>query len=144
RYEKRTCRVISDLRYLPDVKDWKGVKSLVCISSVRETPKKKSTENRYYITSLNPDAKILAACIRKHWTVENQLHWSLDVAFNEDKCRIRNKNAAANFAATRRFSLGLLKNANLSKVGIKNQRLQAAWDDNFLEKLFGYLKQTTN
>ena len=55
--------------------------------------------------------------------------------------KIKDKNAAANFAATRRFALGLLKNAKLSKVGIKNQRLQAAWDDNFLEKLFLFFQQ---
>lgn len=140
RYEKRTCRIISDLKYLPDAGDWKGLKSLVCIDSVRILNKKTSIEQRYYLSSLEPDAKMLARCIRKHWTVENELHWSLDVAFNEDKCRIKDKNAAANFAATRRFSLGLLKNAKLSKVGIKNQRLQAAWDDGFLEKLFLFFK----
>lgn len=136
RYEKRTCRIISDLKYLPDVKEWKNLRSLICIESVRNVNEKISTEKRYYVSSLEPNAKILAQCIRKHWTVENELHWSLDVAFNEDKCKIKDKNAAANFAATRRFALGLLKNAKLSKVGIKNQRLQAAWDDNFLEKLF--------
>lgn len=136
RYEKRTCRIISDLKYLPDIKGWKNLKSLICIESTRTINNKTSIEKRYYISSLLPNAKILAHCIRKHWTVENELHWSLDVSFNEDKCKIRDKNAAANFAATRRFALGLLKNAKISKVGIKNQRLQAAWDDSFLEKLF--------
>lgn len=136
RYEKRTCRIISDLKYLPDVEEWKSLKSLICVESIRQINNKTSTEKRYYLSSLEPNAKMLATCIRKHWTVENELHWSLDVAFNEDRCKIKDKNAAANFAATRRFALGLLKNAKLSKVGIKNQRLQAAWDDNFLEKLF--------
>lgn len=136
RYEKRICRIISDLKYFPDTEGWENLKSLICVESTRELHGKISTEKRYYISSLSPNAKILANCIRKHWTIENELHWSLDVAFNEDKCKIKDKNAAANFAATRRFALGLLKNANLSKVGIKNQRLQAAWDDSFLEKLF--------
>lgn len=140
RYEKRTCRIISDLKYFPDVEGWKNIKSLICVESVRELQGKISIEYRYYISSLEPNAKILADCIRKHWTVENELHWSLDVAFNEDKCKIRDKNAAANFATTRRFALGLLKNANLSNVGMKNQRLQAAWDDSFLEKLFLFLQ----
>lgn len=141
RYEKRTCRIISDLKYLPDVEEWKNLKSLICVESIRQVNNKTSTEKRYYLSSLEPNAKMLATCIRKHWTVENELHWSLDVAFNEDKCKIKDKNAAANFAATRRFALGLLKNAKLSKVGIKNQRLQAAWDDNFLEKLFLFFQQ---
>ena len=141
RYEKRTCRIISDLKYLPDVEAWKNLKSLICIDSIRKINNKMSMEKRYYISSLAPNAKMLTDCIRKHWTVENELHWSLDVAFNEDKCKIKDKNAAANFAATRRFALGLLKNAKLSKIGIKNQRLQAAWDDNFLEKLFLFFQQ---
>lgn len=143
RYEKRTCRVISDLKYLPDVQGWKNLNSLICVESIRtihNKPNKTSIEKRYYLSSLEPNAKILAHCIRKHWTVENELHWSLDVSFNEDKCKIKDKNAAANFAATRRFALGLMKNAKLSKVGIKNQRLQAAWDDSFLEKLFVFLQ----
>ena len=80
----------------------------------------------------------MARAIRKHWTVENELHWSLDVAFNEDRCTIKHKQAAANFAAIRRFALALLKNAKLSKLGIKNQRLQAAWNNEFLEKAFEF------
>lgn len=94
---------------------------------------------------MKPNAKILASAIRKHYlprnlggTVKNELHWSLDVAFNEDRCRIKHKQAAANFAAIRRFALALLKNAKLSKLGIKNQRLQAAWSNDFLEKVFTF------
>ena len=136
REEKRTCQVISDLSYFPDLDEWKEVQSLVCITSQRKLNGKTSTEKRYYITSLAPNATALAKAIRRHWTVENNLHWSLDVAFNEDLCRIKHKQAAANFAALRRFSLALRKNAKLSKVGIKNQRLKAAWSDDFLEKLF--------
>jgi predicted transposase YbfD/YdcC len=141
RKEKRTCSILSDLKHFPDVQGWENLKSLICVEATRELHGKISVEKRYYLSSLSANAKILANCIRKHWSIENELHWSLDVAFNEDQCRIRDKNAAANFAATRRFALGLLKNANLSKVGIKNQRLQAAWDDNFLEKLFLFLKK---
>lgn len=136
RQEKRTCQVISDLTYFPDLQEWKKVQSLVCITSQRTLNGKTSTEKRYYITSLAPDATALAKAIRRHWSVENNLHWSLDVAFNEDLCRIKHKQAAANFATLRRFCLALMKNAKLSKLGIKNQRLQAAWNDTFLEQLF--------
>ena len=80
--------------------------------------------------------------IRQHWSVENNLHWCLDVAFNEDKSRVKNKNAAANLAAIRRFALGLIKNANYSKHSVKTQRLKAAWDDQFLEQLFQYFQRT--
>ena len=138
RLEKRKCQIISDLTYFPDVQDWKGIQSLICIESQRTLHHKTSIEKRYYVSSLAPNAEGLLRSIRKHWTVENELHWSLDVAFNEDKCRIKHKQAAANFAAIRRFALALLKNAKISKLGIKNQRLQAAWNDDFLEKIFAF------
>lgn len=138
RTEKRTCQIISDLKFFPDVKDWKGIQSLICVESQRTLHGKTSIEKRYYVSSLKPNAKILAHAIRRHWTVENELHWSLDVAFNEDRCRIKHKQAAANFAAIRRFALALLKNAKLSNIGIKNQRLKAAWSNDFLEKVFEF------
>jgi len=138
RFEKRTCQVIEDLRFFPDAQGWKGLKSLICITSERTKNGKISKEKRYYLSSLPAKAKALAQAVRKHWTVENNLHWCLDVAFNEDKCRIRHKQAAANFAAIRRFALALLKNAKMSKLGLKNQRLQAAWSDDFLAKIFDF------
>jgi len=141
RIEKRSCSIISNLKYFPDADGWEQLKSIICVQSQRTLNGKTSQEKRYYLSSLEPTAKILAQEIRRHWTVENELHWSLDVAFNEDKCRIKHKNAAANFAALRRFALALLKNAEISKLGIKNQRLQAAWDDGFLEKLFDFFKE---
>ena len=60
------------------------------------------------------------------------------MAFNEDRCRIKDKQAAANFAAIRRFALALMKNANISKLGIKNQRLKAVWDNQFALELLGF------
>ena len=126
------------MRFFPDLEDWKGIQSIICIESQRTLNGKTSIEKRYYLSSLKPNAKVLAQAIRKHWTVENELHWSLDVAFNEDRCRIKHKQAAANFAAIRRFALALLKNAKLSKLGIKNQRLKAAWSDEFLEQIFEF------
>lgn len=138
RQEKRTCQLISDLSFFPDAQKWKNLKSLICITSQRTINGKTSVEKRYYLSSLPLSAQALAKAIRRHWTVENELHWSLDVSFNEDKCKIKHKQAAANLAALRRFALGLLKNAKVSKLGIKNQRLQAAWDDNFLEQIFNF------
>ncbi len=138
RIEKRKCQVISDLRFFPDVGEWEGIQSLIYVESQRTLNGKTSIKKRYYVSSLKPNAEVLAQAIRRHWTVENELHWSLDVAFNEDRCRVKHKQAAANFAAIRRFALALLKNAKLSKLGIKNQRLKAAWSDEFLEKTFEF------
>lgn len=141
RDEIRSCSIISALKFFPDAEEWEGLKSIICVDAQRTINNKTSKEKRFYLSSLAPNAEALNRAVRKHWTVENQLHWSLDVAFNEDRCRIKNKNAAANFAALRRFALALLKNAKISKLGIKNQRLQAAWSDDFLEKLFLFFKE---
>ncbi len=138
RKEIRRCMIISNLEYFPDAENWEELTSLICIESQRTIRDKTSHEKRFYLSSLPPKAKALAEAVRKHWTVENELHWSLDVSFNEDRCRIKDKQAAANFAAARRFALGLLKNANISKHSIKTQRLQAAWDTKFLDHLFDF------
>lgn len=70
--------------------------------------------------------------VRAHWAVENQLHWTLDVAFREDHSRIRKGNADQNFAIIRRIALGLIKKDSKSKVGVQNRRMKAAWDQKYL------------
>lgn len=90
---------------------------------------------RYYILSKYLSAKRFAEAGRSHWGIENQLHWQLDVTFREDECRIRKGHADANFSILRRTALGLLKQESTAKVGIKNKRLTAGWDESYLEKV---------
>lgn len=137
RTEVRTCKIISELSYFPDAEGWRGLKSLVCIESLRTVQGKTSFEKRFYLSSLPPKAQQLAQLIRGHWAIENNLHWTLDVAFNEDLHRLKDKNAAFCCTAIRRFALAILKNAKLSKDSIKSQRWQIALDDNLL---LNYLK----
>ena len=93
---------------------------------------------RYYILSKYLPARRFAAAVRGHWAIENRLHWQLDVTFHEDQCRLRQGHADANFSILRRAALGLLKNEPTAKLGIKNKRLLAAWDTDYLAKvLFG-------
>ena len=80
-------------------------------------------------------AKQFAETVRRHWSIENSLHWQLDVTFGEDQCRIRKGHADANFSLLRRHALSLLKNEQTSKVGIKNKRLTAGWNDDYLLKV---------
>ena len=87
---------------------------------------------RYYILSKVLSARRFAAAVRGHWGIENNLHWQLDVNFNEDQCRIRKGHADQNFSSLRRTALSLLKNNHTAKVGIKNKRLLAAMDEDFL------------
>ncbi len=73
--------------------------------------------------------------VRDHWSIENRLHWQLDVTFQEDLSRIRKGHADTNFSILRRTALSMLKNESTAKVGIKNKRLTAGWDEIYLEKV---------
>jgi len=73
--------------------------------------------------------------IRHHWHIENKLHWSLDMSFNEDACRVRKGYAAENFSRLRRLALNLLKRETTEQVGIKAKRLRAGWDEHYLLKV---------
>jgi len=84
---------------------------------------------RYYILSKKLSAKRFAAAVASHWAIENQLHWQLDVTFREDHCRIRKGHADTNFSTLRRTALSMLKNEKTKKLGIKNKRLSAGWDE---------------
>jgi predicted transposase YbfD/YdcC len=116
--------------------EWAGLKRLVAVEAVRETGGKVSTERRYYIgSSATASAEQAAAAIRGHWGIENQLHWSLDVSFNEDGSRIRKGHGAENFSRLRRIALNLLQRETTRKVGIKTKRLIAGWDHDYLLNL---------
>ena len=114
---------------------WPGLKAIGAAISNTERDGKMTCEVRYYILSNYLSARRFADAVRGHWGIENSLHWQLDVTFNEDQSRVRLGHADANFSILRRTALGILKKEETAKVGIKNKRLQAAWDDQYLEKL---------
>lgn len=126
------CPVPEDL---PDCSRWPGLKAIGVAISITERDGKTVGENRYYILSKFVAAGRFAEAVRGHWSIENRLHWQLDVTFQEDQCRIRQGHADANFSILRRAALSLLKNETTAKVGIKNKRLSAAWDEDYLEKV---------
>ena len=96
-----------------------------------------TSETSYYILSRQCDGKVFAESVRKHWGIENKLHWSLDVSFREDECRKRTGNSAENFAMVRHIALNLLKQENSLKKSINTKRLKAGWDDTYLMKVLG-------
>jgi predicted transposase YbfD/YdcC len=120
---------------LPDRSRWADLKAIGVAINVTERDGKTVGENRYYILSKFVAAGRFADAVRSHWSIENRLHWQLDVTFQEDQCRIRQGNADANFSILRRSALSLLKNETTLKVGIKNKRLSAGWDETYLEKV---------
>lgn len=115
---------------------WKGFKSVAMVESTREVIGEKPTiERRYYISSLQADAKRLGEAIRQHWGIENSLHWSLDISFREDECRVRTGNAAENFSVLRHIALNLLRQETSKKIGIKTKRNISGWDHAYLAKV---------
>jgi predicted transposase YbfD/YdcC len=135
RIENRKCSVLS-AEHLPEFKlKWKGLESIIMIESIRTIADKSSLEKRYYISSHLPNAEILEPMVRKHWGIENQLHWSLDITFREDDCRVRKGNAAGNFSILRHIAINLLNKETTAKVGLKIKRHNAGWDHNYLAKI---------
>lgn len=138
RIETRKCDVITDLTFIDNCSFWTGIKSIIRITSTRELAGKTGTEVRFYISSLDENATNLNSYIRQHWGVENKLHWSLDMIFNEDRQRKRTKNAADNFSYIRKIGLNLLKKDS-SKGSLVTKRLKAGWDESYLMALFNMI-----
>lgn len=134
RLETREVFAIDDIAWLRSNHDWKGLRSIVMVVSTRETAGSVEQERRLYISSLPADAEKLGSAIRQHWGVENSLHWVLDVNFRDDDCRIRKKNAPANFSSVKRATLNALRKAP-GKDSLKSKRLIAAWDENYLANI---------
>ncbi len=138
RIETRRVWSSDQVQHLRLPEPWPGLASIACVERVREPigPGEPSTERSYYISSVKrADARAMAAAIRGHWGIENQLHWHLDVSFGEDTCRIRTRNAAQNFSRLRRIALNQLQRETTLKAGIKTKRLTCGWDHDYLLKV---------
>jgi predicted transposase YbfD/YdcC len=138
REETRQYFVCSAPRDLPDRKRWPKLAAIGWTINDTIRDGRRSYEMRYYIMSRKLSARDFAAAVRGHWSIENSLHWQLDVTFQEDQSRLRRGHADANFSILRRTALSLLKNNKTLKVGVKNKRLNAGWDEDYLQQvLFG-------
>jgi len=135
----RTCRTCSDVYFLGRIfKQWEGIRTFGYIDNWRidKATGKDVTERHYFITSLENDPKRILKFKRKHWGIENGLHWQLDVTFNEDDDRKR-KNSAQNYSLITKMTLNILKNHQHKdkKASIKRKRMKAAWDEDYLKSL---------
>lgn len=135
RVEIRRCWTMQQVEFLVDAEKWVKLTSIGMIQSERHINGKVERETRYYISSLSSDAARLSQAVRSHWQVENSLHWVLDIAFVEDACRIRKDYAPENLAVVRHIALNLLSQETTLKVGMKNKRLRAGWDEDYLLKV---------
>lgn len=117
---------------------WGTIKSVICVTRTCEQKGTTTHQTRHFISSHLPDnPAMLGAAVRAHWAIENKLHWSLDTAFREDDCRVRTDHAPENFSLLRKTALALLKADTSVKVGIKNRRLCAAWDPDYMLHIIG-------
>jgi predicted transposase YbfD/YdcC len=123
------------LHYLRRVEDWKQLKTLVKLLTVRRGASKTEIHLRYFISSWEAGAADFLSAIRDHWQIENGLHWVLDIAFQEDASRIRKDHAPHNMAVLRHIALNLLKLERSSRVGIAAKRKMAGWNNNYLLKV---------
>jgi len=136
RIEERSCRAAKADWLAERHPQWEGLRSLAAVTARRIDKKtgRESLETRYYITSLDPDPKAILAATRAHWGVES-FHWTLDVTFDEDRCRTRKDASALNFAVIRHTGYNILK-ADTSKRSMRRKRLRACIDPAFRSSLF--------
>lgn len=148
RLETRKVWVTREVDWLRERGDWPGLRSVVCVEATRQVldpaggEPTTRTQRRYYISSLDHrqqghDASYFAKLIRDHWSIENKLHWSLDVSFGEDQSRVRTGHAAENLARLRRTALNLLKQEKRTRLSLPRKRKRAAWRPDYLLTVLG-------
>jgi predicted transposase YbfD/YdcC len=138
RLETRTLDVLWNVEHLGELRgQWPGLRCILRVESRREVLGKTSIDQRYYIGTLNRRHKAgrILELVRGHWSIENNLHWQLDVSFAEDQRRIRKGHGAENFSRLCRIALILLKKEATQKTGIEIKRQTCGWDNQYLLKV---------
>ena len=138
RIEERTYTLCDQITWIPEHNDWAGLSAIGSARSKRTIGSISTVETRYFLTSLT-DVSEFAEFTRKHWSIENNLHWSLDVCFREDACQVRDANATKVFAGLRKMAKFIIDKDKKSKVGQKIRLLRAAWNPAYRLSLLNYL-----
>ena len=142
RLERRRCWSLGDPAYLAYIDPegaWLGLRTVVMVEAERRIGDTRSSEIRYYLSSLNSDAAMLNQAIRSHWGIETQLHWVLDVTFHEDASRVRTDHAPQNFAILRHFALNLLRQDRTTRASLPTKRFRAALSTSYLHTILSAL-----
>jgi predicted transposase YbfD/YdcC len=138
RLEYRQCWVINTSLYeasFRNLQKWKNVKQIFMVKTERDLGDKITKDTRFYIASCEKSAKEALNIVRSHWHIENCLHWTLDMTFNEDSSRIRKQASPENFSIVRQIALNVIKKHTSLKASVKRKRAMAALDDKFRDEL---------
>lgn len=140
RIETRKYQLLTDLSWLEQKSKWKGLNALGCVKSTITEKGEKSEFTRYFITSLT-DIDEFSSSVRKHWSIENQLHWCLDVIFREDASRARKDNSPLNLNVLRKTALNLVTQAQYGRISKKKLMFKAALDPTVLLNILFFPKK---
>ena len=142
RVEKRICRLMADLSHIEQADQWEDLKTYIEIETevYHKSSQKTTRDKRHYISSQLNTPEYFLKATRNHWLIENKLHWSLDVIFEEDQSRKRIKNATENFSIILKTALKLMqeKQKMNKKISIKRMRKMAAWNLDYLLELLNF------
>ncbi|MGL5833686.1 MAG: ISAs1 family transposase [Waterburya sp.] len=145
RLEIRRYAVMGNTQHLLGANKWPELRSIGMVESLRRVKGQISNvEQRYYLLSFECDVQRFADAVRHHWSIENQLHWVLDVSFQEDAWRGCQGHSAENLAVIRHIGLNLLSQDKTALMGINNKRLKAGWDNHYLETVLDCLHLVTS
>lgn len=134
RIEKRAYYLETNIEWLSQRPEWANLNAVGMVKTATDTNGVTCMESRYYITSLT-DVNDFAYSVRKHWSIENQLHWCLDVVFHEDASRARKDNSPLNMNIVRKSALSLLKDVDMGRIGLRKKMLNATLDTDVLAKI---------
>ena len=137
RLARRRVFVSPAPKELEPLHGWPDLRTLLAVETIRSVngTNKTETEIRYFLTSCEDDPAVLAQAIRRHWSIENSLHWVLDVTFREDDSRVRDRTAARNLALLRKIALNLVAADRSSQTSVRGRRKKAAWNDDYMLRI---------
>jgi predicted transposase YbfD/YdcC len=125
------------------LRDWPGLRAVIAVETIRQVQHQTGThvEIRYYLTSCPDAPAVLMEAIRRHWAIENSLHWVLDVVFREDEARSRDRVATRSFAVLQKLAFNLLQQGRPCAGSLRARRQQAGWNNDYMAQLLTRSRQ---
>jgi predicted transposase YbfD/YdcC len=134
RWVRRRVFASPQAAFLETLGDWPELHTVLAVEAIRgiNGSGKVEAEIRYFLSSYAGDPQLLAQAIRRHWSIENSLHWVLEVTFREDDSRLRDPTAVRNFALLRKIAINLVNQDRSTKASLRGKRKKAAWDNDYM------------